>query len=214
MKISERDKLIVKWFGLFLIVVGVWFLGLEPFRKQIDILSEEKLNLETRKAVVETTILEEPQVAAQQKKALSQIQERFERYTLFSSAADVEAFLIPLILPYNISFDYFGITQPQVIAPVTTLKTRSNFAYRLKALVDEYDQIGSIQTEVPTTDSNLILVQITYLLRLSFEDYQNLITAIDQLDHALLLSKSSYDIEDGIGELTFDLYMTDKPEFK
>lgn len=213
MKISERDKLIIKWFGLFLVGVTIWMLGISPLQTKLDEMETSKLSLETQKTMAELDIVQESAIQAQEQEAIAQIQTRFDRYTLFESADKLEAYLLPILSSVAIRTDYFGLSPVAVQTPVTTQKPQIEFDYKLKSLVEDYDRIVKTPPTLPTTQSTVLMVQANYVLGLTFEDYQTLLQTIDGLDHALRLSQSSYVFEDSVGELTFDLYMTQKPDF-
>lgn len=212
MKITDRDKLIIKWFGLFLVLVGIVYFGISPLTKRINTMETERQILQSQMDTTLISLAQETQIKQQETEAILKIQERFDRYILLESAADVEATLLPLLRQYAIEIDYFGITPAQVIAPVTTLRSYSDASYKLKTLIDDYSHTILTPTVLPQTDSQLIMVQVTYILGMSFDDYQSLSDDIDALERALWVSKTNYVFKDSLAELTFDIYMSQEPQ--
>lgn len=213
MKISDRDKLIVKWFGLFLMVTSLWYFGIRPFGQYVASLDTERLTLQSQKEMADLDILMESQIQIDETVALKSIQENFERYTMMHGASEVEAYLRPLLDTYPTRIVYFGVSPAQVISPVTTLKVRSDLSYRLKILVDEYQQMTITPPTLPSTQSQVVMIQVNYQVEMSFEDYQMLLNDIDALDRAHYLSNSSYVFKDAIAELNFNVYMTQALDF-
>ena len=138
------------------------------------------------------------------------LEDQFKGYFDDLSAAQIEAFLVPLIQQHNGKITYFQTTSKAVIIPAVTLRTREALSYRIKTLVDEYNGILPVEGEVPTTDSELIKTQISYVIDLSFDDYLALTDTIDTLGLSVLVVSSSYAIEDGLANFLFDLYSLSK----
>lgn len=211
MNISTRDKLILKWFGIFLAAIALVYFGIFNLGNELQRVSTLHSELEAKRQLVEATLPTYPQVKATERLAEHTLATRLNRYLRPSTSDGVEAFMIPLLLPYNIQLDYFSRTETQVVVPTTTLTLQPDPAYRLKVLIDEFDATPAKDTTLPTTESDILRTQVTYRLSLGFEDYRRLIDGIAAADKALYLSASVYDFKDAAATLTFDLYMSDAP---
>jgi len=86
-------------------------------------------------------------------------------------------------------------------------------SYKIKELVDIYNHITTPSGELPITESQLLKTQITYIIEISFDDYTQLLSTIDDLDISILLSSSLYDVNDKTAELVFDIYSIEKINF-
>jgi len=86
-------------------------------------------------------------------------------------------------------------------------------SYKIKELVDIYNNITTPSPTLPNTQSQLLKTQITYLVNVSFDDYKALLKTIDEMEVTILLSSSEYDFNDKVAELVFDIYSIEKIVF-
>ncbi len=208
--ITARDKILLKWMGLVVVFALFWQFVWIPLSTNVKNLEEEKTLYDDAVWLAKATLPTYDTLEASLAQQKLDLEDQFKGYFDDLSAAQIEAFLVPLIQQHNGKITYFQTTSKAVIIPAVTLRTREALSYRIKTLVDEYNGILPVEGEVPTTDSELIKTQISYVIDLSFDDYLALTDTIDTLGLSVLVVSSSYAIEDGLANFLFDLYSLSK----
>jgi hypothetical protein len=169
--------------------------------------------LETQYLLAQQTIPTLDTVIATESETKVMVAEKFDQFFDILSPAQTEAYLIPLLNQHQGKITYFQVAEAIVVIPQTTLKLNEQLTYKIKELVDIYNHITMPTDELPLTESQLLKTQITYIIEVSFEDYTELLSTIDQLDVSILLSSSLYDMNDKTAELVFDIYSIEKIKF-
>ena len=99
-----------------------------------------------------------------------------------------------------------------VINPESLHHPQEVFNYKLKTLIDEYNQRTQTETVV-STGSELLKTTVLYTLNMSYTDYLNLVDALHDLKLSILLTKSDYQFDDNIASLSLDVYSMHKLDF-
>lgn len=213
MKITKKDVYYLKWLALFAGFYVFWAFIWTPLTTNLAQKQAELKILETNYLVAEQTIPTHDTFAAKQVATKNQAAVKFSKFCDVLTPAQSEAILIPILLDHRAIIRYFQVAQARTVIPQTTLKADEQLTYKIKELVDIYNHITTPISKLPITESQLLKTQITYLLEMSFEDYTALLHVIDQMDVTILLSSSSYDFDDRIAEIVFDLYSIEKIKF-
>jgi len=213
MKITKKDILYLKWLVLFVALYGFWTFIYSPMNVDLTNKQSTLAELKVNQTIAEQTLPTKDAVKAQEMEKIAVTEVNFAKFFDFLSPAQTESILIPILTDHQAKITFFQVTKASVVTPETTLKLNEQMTYKVKELVDLYNHITLPNTTVPVTESQLLKTKITYVLQMTFGDYQNLITSIDQMDVSILLSSSSYDLQDKTAELVFDIYAIEKIVF-
>ena len=210
MKITKKDLMYLKWLGLFLFVYVFWTFVWLPMSTKLEAKQAELSSLKTAQTIAETTIPTYEATLNQETKVKTEAAALFSKFFDVQTPAQMEETLIPILTDHRARITYFEATGAMVVIPQTTLQNKEQLTYKIKELVDQYNNITNPTSELPVTESQLLKTQITYILDITFSDYRQLLETIDTMDISILLSSSSYDIKDGSAEMTFDIYSVEK----
>jgi hypothetical protein len=210
MKITKKDIMYLKWLGLFVGIYVFWTFIWVPMSTNLSNKQSELQGLEMNYLLAQQTIPTLDIIIAQEIETKAMAAEKFDQFFELLSPAQTEAYLIPLLNQHQGKITYFQVADAIVVIPQTTLKLNEQLTYKIKELVDIYNHITTPTGELPITESQLIKTQITYIIEISFADYTELLTTIDDLDVSILLSSSLYDVNDKTAELVFDIYSIEK----
>ena len=200
----------LKWLGLFVGIYVFWTYLWIPMSTNLSNKQVELQTLESEYLVAQQTIPTLDIVIAQEDETKAMAAEKFNQFFDVLTPAQTEAYLIPLLKQHQGKITYFQVADAIVVIPQTTLKLNEQLTYKIKELVDIYNNITTPTGEIPLTESQLLKTQITYIIDVSFEDYTALLATIDDLDVSILLSSSLYDVNDKTAELVFDIYSIEK----
>lgn len=214
MKITKRDMAILKWLGLFIAFYLIWTFVFIPMDKKNDANRQELNTLRIQEETTKATLPLRDTIAAQKLNVQTQIESQFGKFFDDSTAAQKEAFFVPFLGQFNVRFQYFEVSSTTVIVPKTTLSAKEKVTYKIKTLIDEYNSIVTPVIAIPTTESELLKTKITYILGMSFSDFQRMSDEINKLDNSVIITTAAYDFADSSAELTFDIYSMAKLDFQ
>jgi len=214
MKISKRDLAILKWLGIFVAFYLIWTFVFIPMDKKNEVNLQHLKELRIQEQTTKATLPLRESIAQQKLDVQTLIESQFKQFFDDTTAAQKEAFFVPFLSQFNVRFQYFEVTQTVVVVPETTLGAKEVATYKIKALIDEYNSIVAPAVTFPTTESELLKTKITYILGMSFADFQRMSDAINALDNSIIITTADYDFKDLNVELTFDIYSMAKLSFE
>lgn len=214
MKITKKDIMYLKWLGLFFGIYVFWTYIWLPMSNTLTLKQSELQNLEQNYMIAQQTIPTFELVTANEIEIKAIAENKFNQFFDILSPAQSETYLIPILKQHFGRITYFQASNALVVIPQTTLKLNEQLTYKIKELVDIYNNIKAEDDKLPFTESQLLKTQITYIVEISFDNYVQLLKSIDQLDVSILLSSSSYDMNDRTAELVFDIYSLEKIIFE
>ena len=210
MTITKKDLMYLKWLGLFVFVYAFWTFVWLPMSTTLENKQKELSDLKTAQMTAQLTLPTYNAVVTQEAAIKADAAEKFSKFFDVQTPAETEAYLIPILNAHRGRILYFEVAAATVVIPQTTLENKEQLTYKIKELVDTYNQIKSTTPELTVTESQLLKTQITYLLDISFANYRTLLNTIDETDLSILLSSSQYDVNDETAMLVFDIYSIEK----
>jgi hypothetical protein len=204
--ITARDKVLLKWLSLVLAFAAFWQFVWTPLSNHVATQEENKALYDDAVWLAKQTLPQYSTLETALNDQRAALETRFAGYFDELSAAQAEAFLVPLIRQHNGRITYFQVTTKAVVVPTLTLRTREALSYRIKELVDTYNGLSPAETELPTTESELVKSQISYVIEIAFDDYLALTDTIDALGLSIIVVGSTYSTDDALATLLFDLY--------
>lgn len=210
MTISKKDLMYLKWLGLFIVVYIFWTFVWTPMNNALSMKQTQLAELKFTQSVAQATIPTHDAVLQQEIDARAKADGLFSKFFDVQTPAQTEATLIPMLTQHQGKITFFEVATATIVIPQTTLQTKEQLTYKIKELVDQYNDIKVPTTTLPVTESQLLKTQITYLVVLSFDNYQALLRTIESQDQSIILSSSEYDMKDSLARLVFDIYSIEK----
>lgn len=214
MKLSDKDKLLLKWLLLFIgLFVTYQFIYL-PIQTNLSLKETELQALVAQKELTEITLPTYDTVMKREEETRDLLDQKFSLFFDEFMAEDVEAYLNPLLTQYNASISYFQASTTQVVIPEVLKNEEEVLNYKIKLLLDEYEKNNQDTTDVELVSSDLLKTIVSYRIDISFTNYQALIQELSLADTSIILSKTDYNFDDRSANLEFDVYSLQKPSVK
>jgi len=210
MTITKKDLVYLKWLLLFAALYLFWTFLWLPMSNNLDAKRAELANLKIQQQIAQETLPTYQTVIDNEIKAKADASAKFNLFFDVKTPAETEAILIPILTANHGVINFFEVSAAAIVIPQTTLQTKEQLTYKIKELVDAYNHITTPSTELPVTESQLLKTQITYIIDISFTNYQKLLAEIDGMDVSILLSSSQYNLHDQSAEIVFDIYAIEK----
>lgn len=211
MKLSVKDKLLLKWLLLFIgLFVTYQFIYL-PIQTNLSTKETELQELIAQKELTEITLPTYDTVMQREKETRDLLDQKFSLFFDEFMTEDLEAYINPILTQYNASISYFQASLTQVVIPEVLKNEEEILNYKIKVLLDEYEKNNQDTTEVELVSSDLLKTVISYRVDISFINYQSLIQELSLANTSIILSKTDYNFDDRSANLEFDVYSLQKP---
>lgn len=210
MTISKKDLMYLKWLGLFVALYAFWTFVWTPMSNTLSLKQTELAELKFAQTVAQTTLPTYDSLVKQEIEVKGKADDLFSKFFDVQTPAQTEATLIPILTQHQGRITFFEVAAATVVIPQTTLQTKEQLTYKIKELVDQYNDITVPSTTLPVTESQLLKTQISYLVVISFDNYQRLLKTIEASDQSIILSTTEYDMKDSLARLVFDIYAIEK----
>lgn len=214
MKLSDRDKLLLKWLLLFIGLFVTYQFAYLPISTNLSQKEAQLQELVTQKEITEATLPTYDEVMQKEKDTRDILNQKFSLFFDEFKAEDLEAYLNPILSQYNASIVYFQASLTQVVIPEVLKNEEEILNYKIKLLLDEYENNVSETSEVELVSSDLLKTVISYRVDMSFTNYQALIQELSLANTSIILSKTEYNFNDRSANLEFDVYSLQKPTVK
>lgn len=212
MKITDRERELLKWFVFLAALLLIYYFGLRIMNEKLMALEVEQGILLQEKLIVEQTLPQYNDIKKVRKDTQVLVQDQFNQFIDVYASDEFEADILPIILANNADIQYYQASPMMVVNPESLHHPQEVFNYKLKTLIDAYNQSTQAETVV-TTSSELLKTTVMYTLNMSYSDYLNLVDALHDLKLSILLTKSDYQFEDNIASLNLDVYSMHKLDF-
>lgn len=212
MKITDRDRELLKWLAFFVAVLVLWYLVFKPMNEKLIGLENERAILIQEKLIVEQTLPKYDDFKKIRKDTQALVQDKFNKFVDVYASEEFEALLLPLLISNNADIQYYQASPLLIVNPETLAHPQEVFNYKLKTLIDAFNQSTSIEA-VTTSGSELLKTSVQYTLGIAYADYLNLVDALRDLKLSIILTKSDYQFEDSQASISLDVYSMHKLDF-
>jgi hypothetical protein len=212
MKITDRERELLKWFVFLASLLLIYYFALRILNEQRVALELQRDGLIQEKLIVEQTLPQYNDIKKVRKDTQLLVQDQFDKFVDVYTSDAFEAYLLPLLIENNADILYYQASPMMVVNPETLHHPQEVFNYKLKTLIDAYNQSSQTETLV-SSGSELLKTTVLYELGLSYPDYLNLVDALHDLKLSILLTKSEYQFEDSRASLSLDVYSMHKLDF-
>lgn len=214
MKLSDKDKLLLKWLLLFVGLFIIYQFIYLPIQTNLSEKETRVQELQLQKQITEATLPTYDTVMQREEETRELLNQKFSLFFDEFKAEDLESYLNPLFIKYNANINYFQASLTQVVIPEVLKNEEEILNYKIKVLLDEYEKnITEVSTE-ELVSSDLLKTIISYRVDISFTNYQALIQELSISETSIILSKTDYNFDDRSANLEFDVYSLQKPSIK
>ena len=214
MKLSDKDKLLLKWLLLFVGLFIIYQFIYLPIQTNLSEKETRVQELQLQKQITEATLPTYDTVMQREEEIRELLNQKFSLFFDEFKAEDLESYLNPLFIKYNANINYFQASLTQVVIPEVLKNEEEILNYKIKVLLDEYEKnITEVSTE-ELVSSDLLKTIISYRVDISFTNYQALIQELSISETSIILSKTDYNFDDRSANLEFDVYSLQKPSIK
>lgn len=214
MKLSDKDKLLLKWLLLFIGLFVTYQFVYLPIQTNLTIKEAELQELITQKELTEITLPTYDTVMQREVETRALLDQKFSLFFDEFMTEDLEAYLNPLLTQYNANISYFQAALTQVVIPEVLKNEEEVLNYKIKLLLDEYEKNNQDTTEIELVSSDLLKTVISYRVDISFTNYQAMIQELSLANTSIILSKTDYNFDDRSANMEFDVYSLQKPSVK
>ena len=196
MKLSDKDKLLLKWLLLFIGLFLTYQFIYLPIQTNLSLKESELQELIIQKELTEITLPTYDTVMKREEETRDLLDQKFSLFFDEFKAEDLETYLNPLLTQYNASISYFQASITQVVIPEVLKNEEEVLNYKIKLLLDEYEKNNQDTTEIELVSSDLLKTIVSYRIDISFTNYQALIQDLSLANTSIILSKTDYNFDD------------------
>jgi hypothetical protein len=202
MKMTEKDKKLLVFLGVFVVVVCFSYWGIRPFVKDIIEINDQMADDEDIKQEYDLKLSELPLLQADNEKLEENIVAVRETYFSMMTSDEIDKYLTNMVLSYNLYSYDLSISMPN------DLCTLEPYQYSNKALYgdtdkteDDEDEDISLEDEEEAEDDDededavntgIYTAQVTLKLGGAQEDLTRLVDDLSNTDQKLRISSYSY----------------------
>jgi len=188
MKITDRERELLKWFVFLASLLLIYYFALRILNEQRVALELQRDGLIQEKLIVEQTLPQYNDIKKVRKDTQLLVQDQFDKFVDVYTSDAFEAYLLPLLIENNADILYYQASPMMVVNPETLHHPQEVFNYKLKTLIDAYNQSSQTETLV-SSGSELLKTTVLYELGLSYPDYLNLVDALHDLKLSILFDE-------------------------
>ena len=210
MTVNRREAFLLFMLGMIALVALAWAFVISPLSREIEVNQLQKTQLENRKLVIDTTIPLAPTLRDRQANRVKEVDELFDQIESPLKTAEFERWFLPLTTKYNVRIVSSSFTQAAVSTPDGLVVAVNEPSYKLKELIDEFNQTSRTPDTIKTSSANLLRARFSYDMETTFPRYQSILDEITYWDTSFFVSSSSYDYDNGTATITIDAYTVHK----
>ena len=138
MTLSNREKLLLFILGLVAIIVVTVTLIILPMNQAINSLKLEKVDLESQKLVIDTTLPRLPSLKTTQEARVETLDEELSRIESPITGAEFERWMLPLTTKYDMQITDLAISEQVVSEPNGNVVLVNEPIYGLKTAIQGF----------------------------------------------------------------------------
>lgn len=210
MKLTQKDKILLKWLVLFISLYLIFQFVYTPIQTNLSAKESELDALIAQKAYTEITLPTYDDVLKNERDTHSLLSGRFNHFFEEFEPESIESFIEPIFIRHNAQINYFQASITQIVVPEVLIDEKEILNYKIKLLIDEYEKNTTESITPIIATSDLLRTRVTYRIDIGFANYQLLIQELSELEYSVVLASSSYLFDDRIATLDFDVYSLQK----
>jgi len=210
MKLTKREQFLLFILTTTLVVAAFFFFVFGPLNKDIA-ANQAKLNsLNAEKMTMEAKLMIENKIKADLEAAIVAANEKFSNIESPLFSAEFERWALPFLTRSGVVMTGFEVVGPDVSKPENPTYVNAGFPYKVRELVDSYNQIKTGSTTIPTTDAELVRTIVTFKFKSTYPAFNTFLDTIAFWDTTAFVTHANYDFTQGSGIVTVDYYTITK----
>lgn len=210
MKLTKREQFLLFILSTALVIAAFFFFVFAPLNKDID-ANQAKLNtLNAAKMTMEAQLLIENKIKKDLEDAIVTANEKFSHIESPLFSAEFERWTLPFLTQSGVVMTGLSVVGPDVSKPENPTYVNAGLPYKVRELVDSYNQIKAGTKTIPTTDAELVRTIVTFKFRTSYAIFSSLLDTIAFWDTTAFVTHANYDFTQGSGIVTVDYYTITK----
>jgi hypothetical protein len=211
MKVTRRERNLLL-FLLFIATIALTFVFvILPLQSSIDARKILKVSLTDQKTLIDAQLQNGTGLDQKIDKALTDVNVEYDKIESPITSEEFELRIQPILISNDIRIASWVVNDPIVSHPKLPTYEDPGFVYKLKELIESYHGINSTTSNIPSTDTEMLLTNIVFTFTSSYTDYVELLDAIVGWDSTVFVSASSRDNVTGEAVISIDFYSIQKP---
>lgn len=210
MTVNKREAFLLFVLGMIALIALSWAFIISPLSNEIEANQLQKSQLENRKLVIDTTIPLAPTLRDRQASRLEEVDKLFDTLESPLVTAEFERWFLPLTNKYNVRISSSSFSEAAVATPNGLIVAVNEPMYKLRQMIDEFNQVSRTPDTVKTSTANLLKASYSYDIETTFPRYQSMLDEITYWDTSFFVSSSSYNYSTGTATITIDAYTVHK----
>jgi len=214
MTLTNREKLLLFMLGLVAITVVSVTLVILPMNQSIATLKFEKVDLESQKLVIDTTLPRLPSLRTTQEARVASLDEELSRIQSPITGAEFERWMLPLTTKYDMQITEVAISEQVVSEPNGNVVLVNEPIYGLKTSIQGFTgDIDELDT-TPVSGNSLLLMNVKYDVVTNYPRFKSLLSDISRWGTTFYVSEADYNFTNGVASIAIDAYMIHKLSYE
>ncbi len=210
LQVSKREQLLLFILALFGIVGLIYTFVISPLMIENTRLKANFDSLDAQKFLIETQVPNLPLYETQLENRVNEVSSQLEVFEAPLHQAQFEHRLLELMTYYNMRILTSNFSDPELVTPVAIQTLPTEIQYNLGDLIKEFKEETVEATVVPT--STAVILKSTQIFEVSttYARFVYLLEAVKDWNTSIIVSESSYNVEESKASFTFDVYFVDQ----
>ena len=210
MTLSNREKLLLFILGLVAIIVVTVILIILPMNQAINSLKLEKVDLESQKLVIDTTLPRLPSLKTTQEARVETLDEELSRIESPITGAEFERWMLPLTTKYDMQITDLAISEQVVSEPNGNVVLVNEPIYGLKTAIQGFTGDMDELDTTPVSSDTLLMMNVKYDMVTNYPRFKSLLSDISRWNTTFYVSGADYNFTNGVASVSIDAYMIHK----
>ncbi len=210
LSISKREQFFLFILTIFGIVALLYTFVVSPLMDENRKLQDQYNALDSQKFMIDTQVPNLHLYETQVENRLNEVGMLLEAFEAPLHSAQFEHRILELITKYDMRILNTNFTDPEAVTPVAIETLPLEIQYTLGDLVKEYKDIVDENGDAPVGSSVILRTQQSYDLYTTYARYVYFLEDVKNWNTSIIISESSYNVEEMTASFTFDLYFVDQ----
>lgn len=210
MTLTKREKFLLFVMALVAVVVLMITMVILPLQNKISELDLQKIDLESQKLVIDTTLPQLPALRSNQETKLKDVNNELSKIESPITAAEFERWMLPLTTKYDMQITEVTISDIVVAEPDGQVVLVNHPMYGLKTLIQGFSGEVELVDDAPSTATTLLKMTVDYNIITNYTRFKSLLTQIRAWDTSFFVTEADYNFTTGVASVKIDAYMIHK----
>ncbi len=210
LQVSKREQLYLFLLAIFGIVGLLYTFVLAPLMAENTTLKSQRDALDSQKFLIETQVPNMALYETQLENRVNEVGNMLEVFEAPLHSAQFEHRILELITKYDMRVLSTNFSDPEAVTPVAIETLPLDIQYSLGDLVKEYTETTEKDVVAPVSTGIILKTQQSYEVSTNYARFVYFLEAVKNWNTSIIISESSFNVEEGTASFTFDLYFVDQ----